>query len=58
MNLPPSCFFKVKEMGNKESTWSGLRLGTTKMMSYHLALFNGVNVITHCKCMWVTRTQL
>ena len=24
MNLPPSCFFGVNEIGNKESTWSGL----------------------------------
>ena len=23
-DLPPSCFFEVNEMGNKESTWSGL----------------------------------
>ena len=36
MNLPPSCFFEVNEMGNNESTWSGLSYAKTKVSRKHI----------------------
>ena len=50
---PPSCFFEVNEMGNKESTWCGLTVGKAGLYTYsYMHMQTCTDTYTHaCMCM-------